>query len=107
MGKFSTLNAAARERPIMPACAGPRPTLPDNIRSNMNSPGAAGARLNVHVCVRCCPFAPSFASIILQNVRWCGGGIRLLVVQEAGGQLLAEKEGSCARLLSPIEGVRA
>jgi len=107
LDKFSTLNTAARERPIMPACAGSRPTLPENIRSNMNVPVAAGARLNVHVCARCCPFVPSFASIILQKVRWCSGGIRLLAMQETGGQLLAKKQRSRTALLASTGGACA
>ena len=107
MDKFSAQNTAARERTLMPVHAGLRLTMPENIRSNMNVPVAAGVRLNVHVCARCCPFVPSFASIVLQFVRWCSGGIRLLAMQETGGQLLAKKEGSRALFVSPIEGVRA
>ena len=91
----------------MPVRAGSRPTLPENIRSNMNSHVAAGARPNVPVCARFRPFASVCAVIVLPLVRWCNGGIRLLAMQETGGQLLAKKEGSRAPLSSRNVGVRA
>ena len=51
--------------------------------------------------------AKRIASIVLQLVRWCSGGIRLLAMQETGGQLLAEKQGSRAALSASIGGVCA
>ena len=79
---------------------------------------------NVDVCRRSSPIADTprllpvftgsrrqflsvFVSDVLQKVRWCGGGIRLLAMQETEGQLLAQKQGSRAAFFSPSGEVRA
>jgi len=51
--------------------------------------------------------SPFFASIVLQLVRWCSGGIRLLAMQETGGQLLAKKQRSRTALLASTGGACA
>ena len=81
--------------------------MPERLRSDMKLPVRAGSSPKFSVCGTDRQFLSLFASILVQKVRWCGGGIRLLVVQEAGGQLLAQKKESCARLVSPTHGVRA
>ena len=91
----------------MPVCAGSYPKMSEDVRSDMKMPVPAGSSMFLHIRGIPRQFPPFFASMLIQKGRWCGGGIRLLAMQETGGQLLAKKERSCARLSSPIEGVRA
>ena len=52
-------------------------------------------------------FSPFFDIILLQLGRFCSGGIRLLAMQETGGQLLAKKQGSRAPLSVTFGGACA
>jgi len=71
------------------------------------TPAIASCRLLSALTVNLRKFSPFFASIVLQLVRWFSGGIRLLALQETGGQLLAKKQGSRAPLIASIGGACA
>lgn len=79
-----------------------------NVSKNIGSDGFLSISIGIYpfLCDRISN--PPQRSLPRGNrVRWCSGGIRLLAMQETGGQLLAKKEGSCAPLLATIGGGRA
>ena len=89
-------------RPSKFVCSRLAATVADTFRRP--TPAIASFRLLSALTVSVCQFSPFFASIVLQLVRLFSGGIRLLAMQETGGQLLAKKEGSRAPLLATFGG---
>ncbi len=104
MKKFCTVDPAVWNCPFLPVRASLRPKLHVNIRPDMSLPVVADARPNVSVYARYGLFVRASIDIAFQILGWCSGGIRLLAMQETGGQLLAKNEGSIAPRLASIGG---
>jgi len=79
-----------------------------NVSKNIGSDGFVSISIEINPFLSIRISNPRQRSLPQGNkVRWCSGGIRLLAMQETGGQLLAEKQGSRAALVDSSGEVRA